>query len=77
MNFDRRKFLRCSIQTALGGVALSSAFGNLKAIAAAVASAPQLSPTLGRCWGRSRRRSFRPTRTRVGIWGLWFECGLW
>lgn len=51
MNFDRRKFLRCSIQTALGGVALSSAFGNLKAIAAAVTSAPQLSPTLGRCWG--------------------------
>ena len=35
MNFDRRKFLRRSIQTALGGVALSSAFGNLKAIAAA------------------------------------------
>ena len=35
MHFDRRAFLRRSLHTALGGVALTSTFGSLKAMAAA------------------------------------------
>lgn len=35
MNFDRRKFLRRSISSALGGVAAFSAFGNMQLLAAA------------------------------------------
>ncbi len=35
MNFDRRKFLRRSISSALGGVAAFSAFGNMQLMAAA------------------------------------------
>ena len=35
MNFNRRDFLRRSIKSALGGVALYSALGNLKLVEAA------------------------------------------